>query len=117
MKMIRIHFALPLLLCATAAAQGLPPVPPTPPGNPITQAKADLGKALFWDEQLSSNLAVSCGTCHIPSAGGSDLRNQEALTGTVHPGPDGLFQTPDDIRASPGLTLRQPNGGVGHASG
>src|SRR5436190_5196338 len=28
--------------------------PPVPPDNPVTAAKAYLGKTLFWDEQLSS---------------------------------------------------------------
>lgn len=28
--------------------------PPEPAGNPVTAAKAALGKTLFWDEQLSS---------------------------------------------------------------
>lgn len=110
MKTLTLCLVLPLLISATAAAQGLPPVPPTPPGNPITQDKANLGKALFWDEQLSSNRAVSCGTCHIPATGGSDPRTQAALAGTLHPGHDDTFLTPDDVRASPGLTLRLADG-------
>ena len=36
----------------------------TPPGNPITDAGATLGRVLFHDKQLSSNGTVSCASCH-----------------------------------------------------
>ncbi len=79
-----------------------PPLEPpiVPGGNPITAAKAYLGKTLFWDEQLSSTKTVSCGTCHRPAAGGSDPRTG---TATRHPGPDNAFNTADDIFGSPGV--------------
>ena len=49
-----------------------PPFPPLRPplapfANPVTAAKAYLGKTLFWDEQLSSTKTVLCGTCHRPA--------------------------------------------------
>ena len=78
-----------------AAAQPLPPVP-VPPQNPITEPKRVLGKILFWDEQLSSDDTIACGTCHLPVKGGGDDR-----VGT-HPGPDGVFGNADDILGSPG---------------
>lgn len=87
-------------LFSTASAQ-LPP-PPVPPGNPITPEKARLGKALFWDEQLSSTGTVSCGTCHMPEAGGSDPRTLSSLL-SIHPGPDGVIGGNDDIRGSQGV--------------
>lgn len=34
-------------------------------GNSITNAKATLGRVLFYDKQLSINNTVSCGSCHI----------------------------------------------------
>lgn len=77
-------------------AQGLPPQP-VPPQNPITPAKAILGKLLFWEEQMSSNNRVACGTCHTFAAGGGDLRRQ------VHPGNDGITPSPDDSFGSPGI--------------
>ena len=80
-----------LLSCAAASAQLLPPW--VPPQNPQTPAKIVLGKILFWDEQLSSDDSVACGTCHLPEFGGSDGR----LQGGLHPGPDGVFGTVDDI--------------------
>jgi hypothetical protein len=68
----RFVLALALALSRPLAA-GLPPVP-VPAENPITEPKRVLGKILFWDEQLSSDGTVACGTCHRPSAGGADPR-------------------------------------------
>jgi cytochrome c peroxidase len=70
---------------------------PYPKENPLTEAKRVLGKILYWDEQLSSSNTVSCGTCHIPSTGGTDPRSG------IWPGPDKKFKTADDIIGSPGL--------------
>ncbi len=86
-------------LSTAARAQSLGP-PPVPPENPITEAKRILGKALFWDEQLSSDNTMACGTCHIPSAGGSDPRVD---MGSRHPGLDGVYGGDDDRFASAGV--------------
>lgn len=43
-----------------------------PANNPLTQAKADLGKILFFDTRLSSNNQVSCQTCHQHDKGWTD---------------------------------------------
>lgn len=109
------RFSLPSLLAFVAVslpmggaliAQGPPPplqplLPPVAPvGNPITTDKTQLGKALFWDEQLSSTRTVACGTCHQPVAGGSDPRSTPS---TLHPGPNGIFGNGDDIVGSPGV--------------
>lgn len=94
---------LALLLCQQAPALGeLPPVP-VPPENPISEEKRVLGKILFWDEQLSSNDLVACGTCHIPASGGADPRIGR------HPGPDGIFKTQDDVLGSPGVPRADQN--------
>jgi len=74
----------------------LPPVP-SPRGNPVTPEKAVLGKILFWDQQLSSNDTVACGTCHLPRAGGADLRAGR------HPGFDKTRGNSDDVFGSPGI--------------
>lgn len=47
---------------------GLPAVP-IPENNPITSAKIDLGKKLFYDRRLSLNNTFSCAMCHIPEQG------------------------------------------------
>lgn len=81
---------------AYLASAALPPVP-VPPENPITESKRQLGKILFWDEQLSTSNAVSCGSCHIPGRAGGDPRLARAA------GIDNVLNTPDDIVASPGV--------------
>jgi cytochrome c peroxidase len=89
------------------------PGPNFPPENPANTDKRLLGKALFWDEQLSSDDTVACGTCHRPSAGGADPRPSRA--GYLgHPGPDGLRGSEDDPRGSPGIRActEDPDGGV-----
>lgn len=100
-----------------AAAQGPPPLqplppPPQPPGNLVTAAKASLGKALFWDEQLSSTRTVACGSCHQSTAGGSDRRSSLLSAHTVNPGVDLLTPSPDDIAGSPGVVLNQADGAM-----
>ncbi len=47
---------------------------PNHPGFDLVQKQVALGKALFWDEQLSSDSTVACGTCHAMKAGGTDGR-------------------------------------------
>ena len=80
----------------------LPPVP-VPAENPITEEKRILGKILFWEEQLSSNDTMACGTCHRPFSGSADPRIGQ------HPGPDGLFGNADDINGSPSIALADTN--------
>lgn len=77
---------------------------PVPNENPITEQKRVLGKILFWDEQLSSDNTVACGTCHQPAAGGADARL------AANPGFDSLFGTADDIVGSPGIRALDENG-------
>src|SRR4030095_5498223 len=78
--------------------------------NPITPAKVNLGKTLFWDEQLSSTRTVACGTCHVARVGGSDPRTALGGAGAVQPGLDGAFATPDDVHGSPGVIGNLANG-------
>lgn len=44
----------------------------TPPGNPVTNAGATLGRVLFYDRRLSANDSVSCGSCHQQARGFAD---------------------------------------------
>ena len=90
-----------MVLCAASsfsvgAFAALPPAP-VPAENPITEPKRVLGKILFWDEQLSSDNTVACGTCHRPGKGGGDPRQGR------HPGADGIMNTDDDTFGSPGV--------------
>ncbi len=100
-------------LSLAAIGQGPPPPPPPPPvglppvpfpnENPPSEAKRVLGKMLFWDEQLSSDNTMSCGTCHRPAFAGADPRL------AINPGFDGFFATADDVIGSPGVVRRDVN--------
>ncbi len=46
--------------------------PKVPKNNPITKAKVELGKLLYFDKRLSQNKMVSCATCHSPAKGWTD---------------------------------------------
>jgi len=85
-----------------------PPLAPT--GNDVTAAKAYLGKALFWDEQLSSTKTVSCGTCHRAGEGGSDPRTAVNDLNTTNPGFDNILGTSDDVFGSAGVPENNANG-------
>jgi cytochrome c peroxidase len=55
-----LDFQLPVGL-ADAAAQVC-----IPPDNPLTRAKIELGRQLFFDKRLSGMDTFSCATCHQP---------------------------------------------------
>ena len=92
----------------------LNPPPPGPAGNPTTATKIYLGKALFWDEQMSSTRTVACGTCHHASTGGTDPRSAFVSGNTVlNPGLNGILETApgsDDVRGSLGVPSTNPDG-------
>ena len=92
-----------LLASAPAIRAQLGPPPPAPVENPFSEEKRVLGKILFWEEQMSSDDTVACGTCHIPASAGADPRFG------LHPGPDGTFGTDDDVIGSPGVVRRDVN--------
>lgn len=94
--------ALALVASAQAQQTAFGPLP-VPPGNPLMPAKAALGKALFWDEQLSLTGTVACGTCHRPQSAGTDPRSLLLGDSARHPGPDGVLGNADDTIASPGV--------------
>jgi len=43
-----------------------------PGHNPLTRAKFELGKQLYFDPRVSKNGTVSCATCHDPERGWTD---------------------------------------------
>jgi cytochrome c peroxidase len=43
--------------------------PEVPPDNPMTAAKIELGRQLYFDQRLSVDDSVSCATCHDPKKG------------------------------------------------
>ena len=68
-------------LLQNAKNSGLTPIPNSSvalmklinnPKNPITDAKVELGKKLFFDPRLSKSGLISCNTCHNLGEGGDD---------------------------------------------
>jgi len=66
------HF-LPVIESPIALPPGFP-APPTPPDNPLTLDKAELGRYLFYDRRLSLNQTQSCASCHQQRIGFCDGR-------------------------------------------
>ena len=44
-----------------------------PKDNPLTKAKVELGRQLYFDKRLSRDNTVSCATCHDPALGWTDI--------------------------------------------
>ncbi|MCB9878703.1 MAG: hypothetical protein H6835_13995 [Planctomycetes bacterium] len=103
MTLLRFCLATAALLTGLRAQLGQPFEPFE---NPSTPEKVMLGKILFWDEQLSADRSVACGTCHLPEFGGADPRTSQAL----NPGPDGVLGTDDDVHGSPGVVGQHADG-------
>lgn len=65
-----------LATCRLAEAQGplvdFPAKPPEPADNPVTPAKVELGRKLFFDPRLSNGNKVSCNSCHNVLKSGDD---------------------------------------------
>jgi cytochrome c peroxidase len=51
----------------------LPP-PRVPADNPMSEAKFELGRALFYDKRVSGNGTLACGSCHLQERGFTDGR-------------------------------------------
>ena len=73
------------------------PKPAVPENNPMTPAKVELGRHLFYDPRLSGNGTQACSTCHRPefafteprkravgSTGGVNRRNTLALVNAAY---------------------------------
>ena len=73
---------LDLIRFAQDPPLGLPPVP-VPVDNPLTRAKIELGRKLFFDRRLSINDTLSCAACHIPEQGftNNELRTPIGVEG------------------------------------
>ena len=59
---------------SVAAFEVLPKQPPIPKDNPMSTAKVELGKQLFFDPRLSINGTISCNSCHDVAGSGTDNR-------------------------------------------
>jgi cytochrome c peroxidase len=62
------------------------PLPLVPADNPMSDAKVELGRRLFYDTRLSGNGAFSCSSCHRQQNAFADARNLPfGSTGQAHP--------------------------------
>ena len=62
------------------------PLPLVPADNPMTAAKVELGRYLFYDKRLSFNQEQSCAGCHEQSRAFTDGRARAVgSTGEIHP--------------------------------
>jgi len=62
------------------------PKPQVPDNNPMSVAKVELGRWLFYDKRLSGNETMSCGTCHVQALAFTDGRSHSiGSTGEPHP--------------------------------
>lgn len=62
------------------------PEPFVPKDNPMSQAKVELGRYLFYDKKLSRDQSQSCASCHQQSKAFSDgLKHPRGITGEAHP--------------------------------
>ena len=62
------------------------PTPKVPEANPITEAKVDLGRFLFYDRRLSGNGTQACASCHHQDKAFTDgLTTSLGSTGQHHP--------------------------------
>ena len=68
---------------------GLPgdlPAPQVPADNPMSSAKVELGRWLFYDIRLSGNETMSCASCHIQALAFTDgVARSVGSTGAAHP--------------------------------
>jgi cytochrome c peroxidase len=76
---IYISVCAAFALCVTSAATGI--------DNPKKSTNlVELGKALFFDENLSTPPGLSCAACHAPSAGFTGPHSAINAAGSVYPG-------------------------------
>ncbi len=61
------------------------PTPVAPTDNPMSDAKVELGRHLFYDKRLSRENTMSCGTCHRQASAFTDgLAAPVGVTGERH---------------------------------
>jgi cytochrome c peroxidase len=92
-KRLALGFAIAVGLCLPATSADfdwkLPkgfPRPQVPADNPMSTAKVELGRYLFYDQRMSVNGQESCGSCHQQDLAFTDGRaHAKGTTGALHP--------------------------------
>jgi cytochrome c peroxidase len=83
------------------------PKPKVPPDNPMTVAKVQLGRYLFYDRRMSVNGTESCATCHRQELAFTDGKAR-AVGATGQPFPRGAMSLVN-VAYSAVLTWSNPN--------
>lgn len=83
------------------------PEPRVPADNPMSEAKVELGRHLFYDRRLSANGTLSCASCHVQAKAFTDGR-------ALSPGVDGSLGVRNammlaNVAYLPVLTWANPN--------
>ncbi len=84
----------------------LPP-PPVPADNPMTPAKVELGRHLFYDARLSRDGTIACMSCHLPEHGFADRRPLAVGIGGAKASRNAMGLT--NVGYLPVLTWANPN--------
>src|ERR1700686_3304726 len=88
-KRFALGFAIAAVVVGADFDWNLPksfPRPRAPADNPMSAAKVELGRHLFYDKTLSMNRKESCGSCHRQELAFTDGRARaEGTTGQLHP--------------------------------
>ncbi len=102
-------FAAALPLAAADFEWTLPkgfPRPAVPADNPMSAAKVELGRYLFYEKRMSVNGRESCGSCHKQELAFTDGRARaEGTTGQLHPRSSMSLV---NVAYSPSLTWANP---------
>lgn len=72
--------------------------PEIPEDNPLTAARVELGKKLYFDARLSSDGTVACASCHAPQSGFADPRATATSAGVG--GQLGVRNSPTTLNAA-----------------
>jgi cytochrome c peroxidase len=83
------------------------PEPAVPPDNPMSAAKVDLGRHLFYDKRLSGNGTLACAGCHLQDKAFTDgLALAKGSTGDFTPRSS---QHIGNVAYSPTITWANPS--------
>lgn len=72
LKQCSVSIAFAAVLAHAGLSLAEEPIQPIIPPKHVNQAKAELGKKLFFDPRLSKSGFISCNSCHNLSMGGTD---------------------------------------------
>ena len=88
LRIVILTFGLTVGLLAAGFDWNLPegfPRPAVPSDNPMSNAKVELDRYLFYDKRISFNGQESCGSCHRQELAFTDGRaHAEGTTGQTH---------------------------------